>query len=397
MKALCVPRGAPLEPWGDPVGSLPVLNVDLAEVQVAAIRRAGLVPATEVAPGEPHVVYSDRTWFSADTVRRLMAAGPGRLQVDDAAFLEATTPLQELPQTGVYELALHPGDGRALEELPPVRVDLGLEDATFPAPHPRLSHVVRPLRIGLAQVHQIDHWSHLLRVNHMALAGMGLELKADFLAAPIWSKIAGVVKILGKARGISEAQVGAALTVRGQGVKIHPTAVVEACQLADGVEIGAHAVVRGAVVGPGARIEEHATVLGSIVGARCIVARYAMVNFCVMMGGSQLSFGGGWQFSIVGREAFVAWGATGLDLSFGGPIKVSHRGQRVSSGHHLLGVCIGHQAVIGNSVRLNHGLSVPNGAVVVASTDDLLRDGSLPDGVGPYLVREGRLVDIGRR
>ena len=396
MKAVCIHRGEPLAPFGDPVATLPVLNTPLAQAQEAALLRAGLQPCDTAPEGEPHLVYSDRTWFSAEAVRKLVAAGPGRIRVSDPGFLEATTPLQDLAQPGVFELALHPGDGTPFDALPPVEVDLELEDADFPDPHPKLRHAIRPVRVGLAQVHQIDHWSHLLRVNHLALSVMGQELKEDFLGAPWWKKLAGATRILGKARSIEPSALAAAITVRGDDAKIHPTAVVEASQVGPGAEIGAHAVVRGAIVGPGARIEEHTTVLGSILGTRAIVARYAMCNFCVVMDEGQVSSGSGWQFSLVGRQAFIAFGSTGLDLSFGGPIKVAHRGERVSSGHHLLGVCIGHGAVIGNGVRLHHGVAVPNEAVVVASADDLLRYPDLPPEAGPFVVEGGRLVPVRR-
>lgn len=395
MKAVRIRRGQPLAPFGDPVAELPILNVPLARAQEAALARAGLTLA-EAAPDEPHVVFSDRTWFSAEALRRLVAAGPGRLRVDDPGFLEATTPLQELPAPGLFELALHPGDATPFDDLPAVTVELGLEDADFPAPHPKLRHAMRPLRVGAAMVHQIDHWSHLLRANHLALSVMGQELKEDFLGAPWWKKLAGAARILGKARSVQPEALSAAITVRGEDCKIHPTAVVEASQIGPGAEIGAHAVVRGAIVGPGARIEEHTTVLGSILGTRAIVARYAMCNFCVVMDEGQVSCGSGWQFSVVGRQAFIAFGSTGLDLSFGGPIKVAHRGERVSSGHHLLGVCIGHGAVIGNGVRLHHGVAVPNEAVVVASADDLLRYPDLPEAAGPFVVEGGRLTPVRR-
>lgn len=397
MKAVRISRGQPLAPFGDLPGELPILNEPLARVQERVLRQAGLTLVDTPPPGEPHLVFSDRTWFSAALVRKLLAAGPGRLRVDDADFLATTGPVQELPQPGLFEVAVHPGDGRPFEDIDAVTVDLGLHTADAPTTHPKLAHVVRPVRLGLAMVHQIDHWTHLLRANHLALALMGLQLKDDFDRAPWWRKAGQALGVLAKARSIRPEAIGAALTVRGEGVTVHPTAVVEACRLAPGVEIGAYAVVRGCIVGPGARIEEHTTALGSVLGARSILSRYAMANLCVVMDEGQISTGGGWQFSLVGRRAFIAWGATGLDLSFGGPIKVEHRGERVSSGHHLLGVCIGHDAILANNVRLHHGVAVPNEAFVVASADDLLRYPGRPDGPGPYVVQDGRLVALPRR
>lgn len=397
MKAVRIIRGQPLAPFGDVPGALPVLNTPLATVQEEALAAAGLELVDEAPAGEPHLVFSDRTWFSAECVRRLLAAGPGRLCVDDPAFLATTGPLQELPRPGLYELAVHPGDGRPFDEIDSVVVDLGLTTADPPVTHPKLAHVVRPLRLGLALVHQIDHWTHLLRVNHLALALLGLELKDAFDRAPWWRKAGQALGVLARARSVQPEAIGAALTVRGGGARVHPTAVVEASQLGPDVEIGAFAVVRGCIVGAGTRIEEHTTALGSVFGTRCILSRYAMANLCVLQDEAQLSTGGGWQFSLVGKRAFVAWGATGLDLSFGRPIQVEHNGERVSTEHHLLGVCVGHDAVLANNVRLHHGVAVPNGAFVVAHADDLLRYPGRPEGNGPFVVEGGRLVPIRRR
>ena len=52
--------------------------------------------------------------------------------------------------------------------------------------------------------------------------------------------------------------------------------------------------------------------------------------------------------------------ARGYDLSFGAPVKVLHRGERVSSGTHFLGAAIGHRARVGAEVILGYGAEVPN-------------------------------------
>ena len=52
---------------------------------------------------------------------------------------------------------------------------------------------------------------------------------------------------------------------------------------------------------------------------------------------------------------------------------VEHKGQWVDSGQMFLGGAVGH-SVIGNAVRINYGVSIPNDTILVASTDDLVRD-----------------------
>jgi len=389
--------GAPLPPFGDPLGQSPVLARPLATVQETALAEAGvtLLPDDAPPPAEPHLVFSDRTWFTAELARRVAAAGPGRLRVTDPVWWEITGALQDTPAPGVYEIGVHPGGQGGLDTLEPVDVDLELRPIEPPTLHPAMQHAMRPLLGGAAMVHQIDHWSHLLRVNHLAIGVLAEEARLFWERAPWWRKVWMAIRVLAAARSINPSIVARALTEKGKNVRIHPTASVEACRIGDDVEIGAYSVVRASVLADGAKVEEHATIGLSVIGAGARVGRYAMANLCVLDAGCQVSTGGGYQASIFGRDSFMAWGATGLDLSFGGHIKVMHRGERVDSGQHFLGVAIGHRARIGNGVRLNHGVAVPSDAFVVAPGEDLLRkEEGWPEGAEIVGVERGRAVKI---
>ena len=97
------------------------------------------------------------------------------------------------------------------------------------------------------------------------------------------------------------------------------------------------------------------------------------------------------------KDAFTAWDVTAIDLSFGKPIKVQHNGKWVDSGQHFLGAAIGHRAVLGNRVRLNYGVSIPNDAVLVGPIDDMIKDASQAEPKRPYCVDEkGGVKPIGR-
>jgi len=184
----------------------------------------------------------------------------------------------------------------------------------------------------------------------------------------------------------------------GEDCKIHPTAVVEGCVLGDGVEIGPHAVVRFSVLKDRVHIEEHSTVLMSCLGEGSHVGRYGFCNLSTLYPGARISHGGGYQAGVFGRDCFLAWGATALDLSFGGHIKTCVDGQgpeRVSSGTHFLGVAIGHRARIGNAVRINHGMAIPNDALLIATGHDLLRHWSdAPVDQGPLISKNGRATPL---
>ena len=94
--------------------------------------------------------------------------------------------------------------------------------------------------------------------------------------------------------------------------------------------------------------------------------------------------------------ATASAGATILDLSFGRSIRVSHRGERVDSEQHFLGAAIGHRAKIGNGVRLNYGVEVPNDAFLVPPSDDLIRDTSAVEPGVPCRAEEGKALPVKR-
>ena len=393
MHAFCEATGAVLPPFGVAVGALPVLQSTLSAAQDAALAARGIT-RVDTPPAGPHLRFTDRCWFTAAALDRLRATGgTGRLCIDDPGWLQTCGPLQ--PGGGLTELALHPGGPAPLSRLPPLVVDLGLRTHTGPAPHALLGHVARPIRVGPAMVHGIHHWSHLGRVNQLALAAIAEQVGADLAAAGPLQKLWALLRTLGRAGSLSPARIAASLTTAGKDCRIHPTAVVEMCALGDGVEIGAHAVLRGATLGDGARVDEHATVIGSTLGARAHVGRYAMITWCTLFSGASVSSGSGFQFSVFGPDCYVAMGATALDLSFGGPVRVEQDGDAVDSGHHLLGVAVGARAVVGQGVRLNHGVSVPPGLVLVRSTDDLYRGGGDP-AAGPHSARGGVARPLGR-
>ena len=59
-----------------------------------------------------------------------------------------------------------------------------------------------------------------------------------------------------------------------------------------------------------------------------------------------------------------------------------------------MGVCVGHRAAIGNAVRLNYGVSVPNDALLVANADDLIFDASGAEPNVPVRVNSEHGVDL---
>ena len=387
-QAFCLETGSTIAPFGEKVGESLVLGQTLCESQEAALRRAGLNRVETPPTDQPYLVYTDRCWFTSDAIRRFVASGAiGRAALDHEAYLLQTRSLQTDPQHP--EIAIIPRGAPPSLEGPLLPLDLNLRAFTGATLHPAMAHAQPSAPVGSsALIHGIEHWSHLLRVNLLAMLARTEEFRLDFEAWPWWRKVAGLVALLWRSKGFSIAKLARGLSRIGKNCRIHPTAVVEGCELADEVEVGPHAVLRGCTVGRGARIEPHAVANLAVIGAGARLSQGAYVNLCVLLPGALVSRGNGFQMSVFGRDSFVAVGATILDLSFGRAIRVDHSGERVDTESHFLGACVGHRARVGQGVRIGYGSFIPNDALLVAPPDDVLKRWP-EDLMEPACVRDG--------
>jgi len=307
--------------------------------------------------------------------------------------------LQRLGPEGAYDMALmEAGQAPDLSLASPHAVELDLHDGSVPPMNHHMHHAMRPVRVGAAMAHHIDHWSHIVRVNHLGLVALGEEARHWWETHGWIGRIGQVLALLWRARGVSKRKILANLLPVSRDADVHETAIIVASRIAPGAYVGPYAVVRGSVIGPGARVEDHATVNLSVLGEGSQVERYCMANLCVLYPGATLSSGQGFQSTVLGKGAFVAVGATILDMSFGSTIKVEVDGKWEDSTQHFVGAAVGHEAVVGNQVRLNYGVSVPNGALIVAPSDNLIRDASGAEaGVASRVGDRGRVVAIRSR
>ncbi len=376
MKAFCLATGTRIAPFGDDVRESMINGRTLAEEQVAALEAAGLEPVQEAPSGEPYLLYSDRTWFTVDAIRRLVTCGEGRFRAADSSWSDWTGAQQQTPEPGLYELAIVQGEP-AFDAVEPLDIELDLRDMALEVRHKALGHALdKAVRVGPAMVHQLDHWSHIVRINQLALIARMEEARQDWEASGFFGRVVSLIKLLLKARSLNGWRIARNLSELGRDVSIHPTAVVEFSSLGDGCEIGPHAVVRGSVLAAGVKVDSHGVVNASVLGTGSQVGRYGHVNLCTLYPGAMVSAGDGFQASVFGRDAFIAWGSTILDLSFGSSIKVERDGpgsDRVDSGQHFLGAAIGHEAKVGHGVKIGYGVSVPNQALLV-DDGELLRD-----------------------
>lgn len=389
--AVILPSGVHIAPFGDPVADSQVLGRSLRVVQREALAEVGVQEVSTPPSDQPYLLLSDRTWVTGGALRRFLAVAqaPARLRVCDPDWLAMTATLQDTPEPGLYEVALLPaGAPPRFDGLPAVDVDLEFERTRPVADHPALAHALPgSLPVSDGGVHQLDHWTHILRVNWLAMTSTIQREKRKFEALLLPVKVWKILGLVLKARSLNRFRLAAALTRTGKGCSIHPTAVVEASVLGDGVEIGPFAVVRGSVLGDGVKVEEYGAVNASVLGAKAHIGKRGTANLCVLYPGAYLSCGNGHQASLLGRDSFLAWSVTIFDLSFAGPVRVWHRGQRVSAGTHFLGAVLGHRARLGGQVSLGYGAEVPNDTFVVGDSSPVLRE--VAPGPSPHRVRQG--------
>lgn len=393
--AVCLPRDTLLAPYDEPAALLPVLGGTLADSQRVALSAAGLTLGAD-DPDVSRLVFGSHTWFTATLLRRLLAAGaPGRLVVRDEAWLRHVAPLANDPAHPTIGVVPPGQPAEALLGLPELAIDPGVEPMPTVLDHPALAHAQAGLVSAVAVAHDVEHWAHLVRLNGIALAALGRERKAEYDALPGWRKLGFAVGVLWRAGKLREAEVLRALSRTGPRCRIHPTAVVEACELGADVEVGPGAVLRGVVVGDGARIEPMAHVTASSIGPKATVGRQTHLALCVVGGGAYVSSGVGHQATIFGRDSFTALGVCTFDLSFGQAIAVETPEGRRSAGTFFLGSAIGHRARIGAGVRLGYGVAVPNDSFLVAPAADVLRRWPTPV-EGPATILDGTAVPVPR-
>ena len=394
--------GRPVDPFGEAPGELPVLGIPLRIVQEQALALCG-VEMVEKTEG-PVLLVGDHTWFTAALIRAFLKKCPpsgGRLAIS-GPFLQFTKALQSGATTDPMAFPIYwspqGASAEVLEKLPLVELDLEARMHEGTSSHPVFQGVAdQPIPVTEMMAHTVDHWLHVHRVNLLALMALAEGQRLSFERSGWFGKLWKMFGVLLKARSFRETRIAAALTQQGPNCRIHPTATVEASILGSGVEIGPYAVVRGSHLGSGVSVQEHAQVHLSIIEDGAIVGRSAMVRMCLMMAGAMVSKCQGVQASVFGKQSFVAVGATLYDLSFGSPVRVMHHGERVSSGSHFLGVCLGHRAKIGPHVRIGYGESIPNDGFIVADPRTLVRGVEDLEAGEPYAWMDGELRPVRKR
>ena len=232
----------------------------------------------------------------------------------------------------------------------------------------------------------VEHWVHILWLNQLAFGMRWMELVRGH---KLWT----LSRVL-RAAPWRLPSLLASFVRRGRGVRIHPTAHVEASILGDGVVIGPRASVRNSILGAGVEVDDHATVLSSTLGAGAYVTPRTFVVWSAAYPQAVLS-NYKLQVSLIGRGASLSTWAGFIDAKLQGTIDVMKDGVRHSTERSFLGSCLGHGAHVGAKVLLLPGREVPNGAFIAMHPDELVGaiPGDLPAGV-PLVRDHGTLVPL---
>lgn len=232
----------------------------------------------------------------------------------------------------------------------------------------------------------VEHWVHLLWLNHQAF---GIRWNELVRAKPVWVALRAL-----SAFSLSRPKIMAKMVRTGRGCEIHPTAHVEGCILGDGVKIGARATVRNCILADGVEIGDHASVLASVLSKDVYVTPK---SFCIWSLADQNAVISNYklQVSVLGKGASTSTWAGLIDAKFQGAVQVMVNGTRKSTERQFLGSAVGHRAHVGAKVLILPGRSVPNDTTIAMRPDELVHEVApdLPTDV-PLVRHGGRLVPL---
>lgn len=236
----------------------------------------------------------------------------------------------------------------------------------------------------------INHWIHILRLNHLAYGIFWLE----YIYTHITGTAAMVLKSFKGGLPKSPHEVLKQMNIIEDGADIHSSAYVEASFVARGARIGAGALVRNSFIGENVVIGDGATVLNCTISENSYISDTTAIIFSTVYPDSSVS-NVKIQMSAIGRNTFIHQWCSFLDARFVGDVMVSHKGETVSSGTPFLGSCIGHNCTMAGKVLIMPGRTIPNNITMMMRPDETISyiPENLPKNV-PLVRDNGTLVPL---
>lgn len=230
----------------------------------------------------------------------------------------------------------------------------------------------------------VGGWAGLLWANLLALP----DVLETGLREPAWSL--GARALAAWWRGGSGEGFLARFNRIDEGAFVHPDASVTASWIKKGAKVGAGAVVSYSILGEGASVEAGALAQFCVLGPRAHVQRRGFAQYAVVC--TDAAVAGTLQLALLGPGAAVKRGATLLDQTLDGEaVRVSLGGQLHPVPLGSIGVGVGARTVVGHSVVVAPGRSLPADLRIAAGPGNLLA--RVPEGAsGLLIVRDGTLV-----
>jgi bifunctional UDP-N-acetylglucosamine pyrophosphorylase/glucosamine-1-phosphate N-acetyltransferase len=168
-----------------------------------------------------------------------------------------------------------------------------------------------------------------------------------------WELLEATELLLGELERDVAGDVAEGADLRGpvvveEGARVEPGVVVEGPALIrSGATVGPNAYIRGAtVVGPGASVGNAVEIKNSVLMAGATVSHLSYVGDSVL--GRDVNFGAGTKVANLRHDD--------------GDVRLTVKGERVSTGRRKFGVVVGHGAKTGINTSLNAGVTLSVGA-----------------------------------
>ena len=376
---------APVEPFGDHAGELPIANRLLKDWQREVFHALGLEVVD--SPARPCLVLPENTFISADALKQFIRGAEGEnavLVLGESRFGRSSSPVQR--QVTSTELGWRFERIRLLfskaDTFQDIVIDPDELKIDLPMNNPYLDQTELKLGLPRAPVMQIDHWVHLLWVNQIA-GGM------TALRTPKWKWGLKVLWAIIRRFSFNKWKILSNLNQIGKGADIHPTAIIEGSTLGKNVTVGPYARVLMSHLDDGAVVMAGAQVEFSTLGSSAMVSEQSVLRFSLLYPNAVAS-----QYllqqSVLGRGAVTTGGAFTMDLNFDREIRVPLDGKLHGTGQHFLGCAFGHGSRIGTGFWLASGRTIPNGYFLIRDPEQTLSivDTDLP--TQQALVVKGR-------
>ena len=423
MKAYRVRTGAILEILGDPIRETPILDLTLERYQEQACREAGLElvdvkSEDEIRDGAPHVVFRDDLFFTSGYLR-LFVKGAGEREGNAVAALpptgqwKALGALQDHVTIGDTEVRYEDFryvDPRAADPAArPILFDTetgyywrqrwlahvlpGVTETFHPVTDRYLLQIIIPMHVGIANLWaRFDRISRFYRnpamekvwdfMTWIARKRNGEEALRKWVDARMhWRARRGIPRLAYWIMGLRW------MNHVGKDCDIHPSVIMEGCDIGNNVRVGANAYLQHATIGDGCEIGEYCHLRLCSIGEGTLIPQISRVSATVVypyafFATRSVNFG------IIGREAQI-YNSLYSDFRLDGTSQTTiFRGKVVDAKVPFLGVTVGHRARVAGGLITAPGRVIPNGVTILPPKDLVFVK-------APKGVKEGDIIRLG--